>query len=330
MATRIESKKMTNGNQKGENGEKGEKGEKGQIGAARAAGFEAAAKGSNAAAGFEAAAKVPYETTALAYARVRPEIEAMPAAGLGRITVAIPAAVLIGLGALPNIEAKKEELRALLPRYDVERAGRLSEYAYAAAYAHYRVMLAAEGDARLRALLDEAGPLRERLLRSAELHAHYGALDPAPVAAIRSGNGHLDTANDLNELAMLFRASKDKLAGQTPVTDDDIARAHELGAQLLDALGRRRVGTDGASTPSREEEERLKAFWLFHGVYEESRRAMTHLRWYEGDADRLVPSLFLGRRRSPAGAPGEAPTPDEPGDEPGDEPPVSEVPVSAA
>jgi hypothetical protein len=81
------------------------------------------------------------------------------------------------------------------------------------------------------------------------------------------------------------------------VTEAEVVRTAELSDQLLDALGRRRVGTDGAAAPSQQDEDRLKAFWLFHGVYEESRRAMAHLRWYEGDADRLVPSLFLGHRR---------------------------------
>ncbi|MCU0681223.1 MAG: hypothetical protein MUF34_03005 [Polyangiaceae bacterium] len=114
---------------------------------------------------------MPYREAALAFARVRPELDAMPASGLGRITVTIPLAVTIALGALPNIEAKQGEIRALLPHYDYQRAGRLREYAYAAVHAHYRVTLSAEGEVRLRVLVAEAAPLRERLLRSAELHA---------------------------------------------------------------------------------------------------------------------------------------------------------------
>lgn len=264
----------------------------------------------------EAAAKVPERAAALAFSRVQPELEAMPLTGLARITVSIPAAVSIGLGAVPNIEAKQDEMREQLPKYDAARAARLREYAYAAVYAHYRVALAAEGEVRLRALLDEAAPLRERLLRSAELFAHLGDFDAEIVAGIRRGNGHLDTANDLVELAMLFRAARQKIAGRSPVTDADVERAAELGDALLEALGRRRVGTDGAAAQSKEEEERAKAFWLFHSVYEESRRAMAHLRWYEGDADLLVPSLFLGRRRSSStDKPAESPEqPTEPAD----------------
>lgn len=238
----------------------------------------------------------------------------MSMAGLGRIVVSIPVAVKIGLGALPNIEARRDEFRRRLPEYDVERAGRLRDYARAAHYAHIVAIRHADGEGRVRAILDEASPLRERMLSAAELHALYGLLDGGRVSAIRRGTGHIDTANDLVELSVLFGESGDKLAGQTPVTEADVGRAAELGFQLLDALGQRDLGTDGSSTPARQEEDRVKAFWLFHDVYEESRRAMTYVRWREGDADLLVPSLFSGRRRrgSPSGEPDEGPEPAEP------------------
>jgi hypothetical protein len=119
----------------------------------------------------------------------------------------------------------------------------------------------------------------------------------------------------LRERSTFARAARAQLAGHTRVTDAEVARALELGTQIMDALGRRRVGTEEAAAPSQAEGDRVKAFWLFHDTYEESRRAMAHLRWYEGDADRLVPSLFSGRRRRGPAAeePVEGETPAEPG-----------------
>ncbi|MCU0685903.1 MAG: hypothetical protein MUF34_27285, partial [Polyangiaceae bacterium] len=262
----------------------------------------------------EAALAVPPDEAALAFARVQPELDAVPVAERGRIMIPIPVSVSIALGALPNLEAKRDEMKQAWPAYDVQRAARLREYAYAALYAHFRAQRPAEGASRLRALLDEAGPLRERLLLAAEVHAHYGDVDAGRVAAIRRGVGHQDTANDLVELAVLFRAARPALAGHTRVTDAEVARALALGTQIVDALGRRRVGTEEAAAPNQTEDDRVKAFWLFHDTYEESRRAMAHLRWYEGDADRLVPSLFSGRRRRGPAAeePVEGETPVEP------------------
>ncbi|HEU4535294.1 MAG TPA: hypothetical protein VFS00_14295, partial [Polyangiaceae bacterium] len=266
-----------------------------RTGEAMPAGWAAMA----ASAGGEAAAEASYEAAELAFRRRKAEIDAVSLAGRGRITVSIPAAVEVGLGAAPYIEAKKDELQAVWPQYDPERAGRLREYALAALFAHLRVAGSAEGANRLRALLEEASPLRERMLRVAETHAYCGDLDAERVANIRRGTGHRDTALDLLQLAMLFREARAGLAGRTPITDDDIARAAELGSQIVDALGQRRLGSDGASAPAQEEEERAKAFWLFYETYEMCRRGMAHLRWVEGDADQIVPSLFsqIGLRR---------------------------------
>jgi hypothetical protein len=254
-------------------------------------------------------AGVSIEEAELSLAEVRPELDAMSTNELGRITLHVPTAVTIGLGALPNIMARQDEFKARVPEYDTGRASRLRDYAYAAIFAHIIATRSSEGSARLPALLEEAAPLRERMLSAAELHALYGELDAGRVAAIRQGTGHLDTANDLVEIAMLFDGSRDALAGKTPVTAAEIARARRLGLEIFEALGQRRVGTDGASTPAKAEDDRLKAFWLYANTYEESRRAMTFVRWHEGDADRLAPSLFSGRRRR-------SPSSDEPGETP--------------
>jgi hypothetical protein len=256
-----------------------------------------------------AAAAMAAKEGAQSFLRLRPEIDAVSLAGRGRIMVSIPVAVKIGVGALPNIVARFDEFRRRLPEYNVERASRLLDYARAAHYAHIVVNGVNGSEGRVRAILEEASPLRERMLSAGELHALYGLLDGGRVAGIRRGTGHLDTANDLVDLSVLFGESMGKLAGQTPVTQADIERAGELGFQLLVALGQRDQGTDGASTPAKQEEDRLKAFWLYHDIYEESRQAMTYVRWREGDADQLTPSLFSGRRRRGSSS-------DEPDDEP--------------
>ena len=41
--------------------------------------------------------------------------------------------------------------------------------------------------------------------------------------------------------------------------------------------------------------DRTRAFVLFVRCYDEIRRAVSFLRWNEGDADTLVPSLYAGR-----------------------------------
>lgn len=256
-----------------------------------------------------------------AFERLRPELEALPSDGLGRITLHVPSAVTIALGALPNLERLRPEMASKLPAYHVEQMGRLRDYALAALYAHLVALRPPGAEARLQAIVTEATPLREGLLVAAEALAHFGVLDRARVANIRSGAGHLDTANDLIELAALFRERWNELSSKTPLPLSDVDRAAELGPELVAALGMRKLGTEGGDDASSPEGNRSRAFWLFSRAYDECRRAVAYLRWHEGDADELVPSLFAMRRRHRT-------TPDAPGGE--DEPaPVTPPPAPA-
>ncbi|HEU4411530.1 MAG TPA: hypothetical protein VFS43_40165 [Polyangiaceae bacterium] len=246
-----------------------------------------------------------------AYERVRPDLDAMPAEAVGRITANVTTAAATVFGALPVIEAMGEDIKGL-PHIDHPLLGKLRDYALALYYVGVIVMHAGGGKAAINALMGEAMPLRARLLTSAETLAAYDLVDAQRVASIRAGAGQLDTANDLTALSQLFRSGGDALFSNVPVTRAEIDRAAELGLQLLAALGRRMVGTDGEGLPSRYEDDRARAFRLVVRSYDEGRRAVTFLRWREGDADLLVPSLFAAKRRR-------SPPKDEPGEgEPGE------------
>jgi hypothetical protein len=256
---------------------------------------------------------------AAAYARVLPEIDALPREGVRRINVNVPSAAKIALGARPKLLALRDALRAKLIDAPDEAIERLRDYALAAVHAYARVLLHDEGETRVRALLNEAVPLRERMLSTASNLATFGLFDPIEVAAIRQGTGHLDTVNDLLALGTLFHEAGPELLAKTPLTRADIERATELGELLLEALGLREQGTDG-SGEAREAEERLaKAYELLYRAYDECRRAVTYLRWREGDADEIVPSLLQSRRRTRRSPPDEPdggePAPEAPGGE---------------
>jgi hypothetical protein len=236
-----------------------------------------------------------------AYERVRPELDALPFAQVGRIRANPTAAVTTVFGALPALEALEPAIK-VLPHVDLSLLAKLPDYALTLYFTNVLAMNTVGGRAQVAALLVEGGPLRERLLSSAESLALYGHVDAAQVATIRSGAGHLDTANDLGALAQLFRDGGDTLRSKTPVTPAEVDRAAELSVLLLVALGQRRVGSDGSGLPSRYEDERARAFRLVVRAYGEARRVLSFLRWHEGDVDALAPSLFAGkRRRSPAG-----------------------------
>ncbi|HEU4535477.1 MAG TPA: hypothetical protein VFS00_15215 [Polyangiaceae bacterium] len=261
-----------------------------------------------------------------AHGRIRPFLDALKAEEVGVIRANVAVAVSVVFGALPNVEAWLDAMRRLTPGLDFGAIGRLRDYTQALYYLHLMTRPAEGAPPDLPALLAEAGPLRGRLLAAAETMAMFEHFPAERVASIRHGAGHLDTADDLGSLLRLFREAGPELAAKTPVTEAMLGRAGELSFQIVAALGRRRVGTDGAGAPGRHEDDKARAFRLMVRAYDEARRGLTFLRWREGDADLLAPSIFSGRRRPrdvPAGeAPaGEAPT----GEAPADEAPAGEA-----
>jgi hypothetical protein len=254
---------------------------------------------------------IPAEA-AKAFAEVEPLLATLSPKELAPINTDIPRAVSIAVGAFPHIVALRADA-AKLPLFEITNVDRLGTYALAAWYAHL-LALPATLASQLAALLDEAKPLREAMLLSAELLAHMGYFDKNAVKAIRAGQGNLDTANDLVALAALFTSGWLQVENKSPIQWEQVEQAAQLGPRILVALGVRDQPGVKAPDPADPGERRARAYTLFVRAYHQCRRAVTYLRWDEGDADEIAPSLFANRGprkvAEEAGEPGAS----EPGD----------------
>lgn len=226
---------------------------------------------------------------------VKAELEALEHDEVVALNVDLEQAVSTALGASVRLQALRPGF-ARLDFADEHEPDRLAVYAYAALYTHVLAGQVASRDERLPKLLDEALPLRERLLGTAELMAELGELSRQPVAAIRSGTGHLDIASCLIALACLFEANWSRLNGRVPVTREQVARARMVGRELYEVIGTRRYvpAPIPMDDPGRL---RARAFTLLVRSYDRCRRAVVALRWHEGDADAFMPTLYPKRRR---------------------------------
>jgi hypothetical protein len=233
---------------------------------------------------------------AAAFERVRADVEALPASEMVRITAHVPTVVSIAIGALPNLEAAREQIARQLPFFDLSELDKLPAYTRALYHAYLLTLPSADAQAGLQTLLTEAAPLRERLLVVAEGLVHFDLADRERVASIRRGNGHLDTANDLVALAHLFQSTDSSVLARTLLTTAEIERASELGWAIVSALGQRRVGTNGAGTPNVYEDACVRLFRLVVRTYDQGRRALAYLRWSEGDLNEKMPSLYSRSR----------------------------------
>ncbi len=242
-----------------------------------------------------AAAQSAPNAAADAFARVEPELAALAPDSLAPITVDIGAAVSSALAAAPRIREHREALVEQLPHHDVGALDKLESYAQAAWYAHLVHTYASGSPESAKALIEEAGRLREGLLIAAEALAHRALLDADAVARIRKGSGNADLAGDLIALTALFKDGWGKISGKTAVEKHEIDRAAELGPAVLVASAARKHKTGDT------EGQRARAFTLLVNAYDACRRALAYLRWKEGDADTIAPSLF---RKRPGRKPG--------------------------
>ncbi len=251
---------------------------------------------------------LPDPATARAvYEQLLDQIRGVDPSALSSVNLDVSVAVRVALGALPLLDELKPKL-SLLPSqlFDMSKVLNVKSYAFAAWYAHLvKSRKKKEGKSYV-GELGEAKELRKALLGDAEALAKRGLLSPTRVAQIRSGQGNLDVANDLVALAAEFEANWDTVFDKTATTEDEVQRAEELGAELIVAL----AVEEAPQTLEQPEDLVAQAFTLFYAAYEECRRGVAFVRYHQGDADQLFPSLYSGRRRKKAAGskPGSAET----------------------
>lgn len=233
-----------------------------------------------------------------AFDLVRPEIAAVPANALAPINLDIPPAARRGLVVAERIGPLMPEL-AKLHRLDFRIVSNLHTYALALIHAHALVDHTEEEVPPLSVLVAEATPLRASMLATADMLAHFGLVTIERVDAIRRGKGYADLADDLLALALLLRALWGQVKDRIFVTRADVDRAVILSTALHKALGTRESDADPLAEPSDPRFVRAQAYTLFTRAYRECRRGVIYLRWHEGDALRIVPSLRTRRPSQP-------------------------------
>jgi hypothetical protein len=230
------------------------------------------------------------EDAALAFEALREERAALAPEKLVQINADISAAATIALGSFERLRPLRALVVRKLPEHDMKHWDGLQTYALAALHAHVISLVREDNDDRAQRLLDEAVPLREKLLVAAEALAHAGELDADRVAQIRAGTGNIDRGADLIALAALYTESWAKLENRTTVTKEDVQRAAALGPALLKSVGAKDLAPTGL-TLAEMRDHRARSFTLLIRAYESCQQAAAYIRFREGDAAEYAPSL---------------------------------------
>ncbi len=223
------------------------------------------------------------------------EWNAIPADQVRQVNLDPATAVTIVMGAAPKIGALVAEMQLRIPGVDVERLKKLGTYALGFHAAHAVYLSVTESPSALQALGEEANAMRDRLAADAAPLMNRGLIDPKSLDDCRRRPGYRAAATELGVYVTVLRPIHEQIKDKCAVTTDDLDRAERISGALL-----RLVGVRDHAPPSNEEatDQRNRAFTLLTDVYDQACRAVSFLRWEEGDADTIAPSLYSRRKRA--------------------------------
>jgi hypothetical protein len=239
-------------------------------------------------------ARITVNDETLAYeifARVLPEIEALPVEELIPVNLDVPVAITTSLGALPEILALRDQI-ANLPHSPIRVIDGIENYAFALSVANSQYLSAVRPADDLEELTEEGTKVRETLALTAEMLAHHGLIDKNTLNNLQGPNGYRNLASDLGVLSNVLRDAWPNIQGKCAIEFSEIERATKLGQRLMRVVGLRE---QGPAIIAKATDVRNRAFTLLTRAYDEARRAVTYLRWHDGDVDRVAPSLYAGR-----------------------------------
>jgi hypothetical protein len=247
-----------------------------------------------------------------AHAQLAAERAALKPEELLPITLDVPAVYTSATGTLSRLGAQREAVLAL-PGIDGRRVRALDVYLAALGHAQAEYLAATQPPASIPDQYARLTALRSVLVSDTTALVNRGLVPGDRLNELRGPVSQAAVAFDVLAVVTLLRAHISVIAGKTALTEADLTEAEVQAEGLLTALG---VREDADTLVSAMAKQRQAAFTLFVRAYDELRRGVVFLRWHEGDADVIAPSLYAGRggRKkkdegdgAPAAEPGRAP-----------------------
>ena len=213
------------------------------------------------------------------------ERRAIPDTDAVTVNTDVGDAVVIALGAAPAVTRMRTQLLTL-PDFRATSVDRLEVYALAVSCAHGLYQAARQPHGDLPTTAARGSIVRARFLSAARSLADWDLFPAERLDEMNSGPSFQSIGADLIALGSWFNANWDAIKSRCAATQDDVTEALAIGDEILTMLGLR-----GTQPVTESALERRRAFALLDGAYDEIRRGLAWLRWQEGDAEQIAPSL---------------------------------------
>lgn len=224
--------------------------------------------------------------------RVRPEMAALDASKLKPINLDIQSATATVRGSLAEILLVRPQIVAQVPGFDISQLDKLETYALALLQANATHLVSTSPPEALASLAEEGAKLRTTLLSDATALANRRIINDASLDNLKGPVGYRNLSSDILSLATLLRGNWSVIASKSCVTEAELDRAEVVADQLNEAYGIHEQGPAALATYALE---RQQAYTLFVNAYDQVRRAISFLRWDNGDVESIAPSLYSGR-----------------------------------
>ena len=227
--------------------------------------------------------------------RMMTEFMAVEAGKVRGLNVDPATAVSRVLGALGRIFEYRQELARRLPLEDWSCLLKLEDCAYAFQETYILWLCAGSTPDEPRALLREANAMRGRFRIDLGPLMKRGVIDPARLAMCNGQKGYKASATQLGVFVLVLSSCSAEIRGKCCITDEELMRARAVSDALLAFVG---VLEQAPQRKAAAKDLRDRAFTVLAQTYEQVRRGITFLRWFEGDAEEIAPSLFGGKRQA--------------------------------
>lgn len=234
----------------------------------------------------------PSSASGSALERTRPALMLLQT--LRPINLEITDMVVRILGTLPVLRPLRPAIVAAVGEAFGVRIDELEDCADAANQANAQYLIAATPPA-VQLLSEQVVQLRDLLHTDMMALIKRKLIAAAELGELRGAVGFHNQARDVSQLVELFRKRWGVIEQITPVTLADLDNAEALVKEFLEMLGARQIGAPNAAEFA---DINQRAFTRAVDTYDQARRAVSFLRWNEGDADDFAPSLWAGRGTS--------------------------------
>lgn len=235
--------------------------------------------------------------SAVAYEKWKDEIAKAAEGTLAPVNVDLGYAAKVMLTVATNVAPH----RASLEKYGIDAASKMEELALAVVYANALHAWTLNRAIPLDEQSKEVLAHRRVLVAELELLQLRGIINPAAVK-LEGTTSYLAIGEDVRAIATAFLAAWDRVAPELGGRIEHVNEALVAADKLLAAVAENdklRARSEGTALM------RQAAWSLALAAYREIERGIAFVRFYEGDAELIVPTLFDKRSRKRKEAEGE-------------------------